>query len=178
MASKQRTSWKFVARGDIIEFTYNDNQRTVLVLHRGLKTTKRDGSESFLLHGIELEKRAKKQVRTAFVRSIVDLSEGLSFRGRKSGEVQLGIDIKKKSSREAAAQIFYNDIKKLLANNPIPVYKTYDKQILGRGSVFLSDFQFPKDLVEEVYGHYYAGYEQAKRNLPTFGKKRTARDKV
>ena len=39
------------------------------------------------------------------------------------------------------------------------------------------DFQFPKDLTEELYGHYYAGYEQSKRDLPTFGKKRT-RDKV
>ena len=178
MASKQRTSWKFVSRGDIIEFAYNDNQRTVLVLHRGLKSIKKDGGESFLLHGIELEKRGRKQVRTAFIRSIVDLSEGLSFRGRKSGEVQLGIDIKKKSSREAAAQIFYREVKKLLSNNPIPVYKTYDKQILGRGSVFLADFQFPTDLTEELYGHYYAGYEQSKRDLPTFGKKRTARDKV
>ena len=53
MASKQRTSWKFVSRGDIIEFAYNDNQRTVLVLHRGLKSIKKDGGESFLLHGIE-----------------------------------------------------------------------------------------------------------------------------
>ncbi len=178
MASKKRTSWKFVSRGDIIEFTYNDNQRTVLVLHRGLKTTKTDGGESFLLHGIELEKRAKKQVRTAFVRSIVDLSEGLSFRGKTSNYIQLGIDIKKKSSREAAAQIFYRDIKKLLENNPIPVYKTYSKETLGRGSVFLSDFQFPKDLVQEVYGHYYEGFEQMKKNLPVFGKKRTARDKI
>ena len=34
------------------------------------------------------------------------------------------------------------------------------------------DFQFPKDLTEELYGHYYGGYEESKRDLPTFGKKK------
>ena len=44
--------------------------------------------------------------------------------------------------------------------------------------VVKKEANFPTDLTEELYGHYYAGYEQSKRDLPTFGKKRTARDKV
>ena len=132
-----RWNWNKLREGQVVTFKYLGKDRTVLVLAPSLPLHKVDGSIVNLLHGIQLEVRASRQLTISQISKILNKSGKLGKLVIENKIQYFAVDIKD-------PQIAYSKIKDDIKGHG--VYKTYKVNVAKRAIVYLEEFKFPKSV--------------------------------
>ncbi len=150
--AKTRISWSKVSAGDVVEFRYQGKKpgsksryRTALILNERHMYTRVDGKRVRLVHMLQLSAIPKRP--GAFV--LKDSNIKRLF--KKVGPIELregaeGPYHAIKTSRQAAKRR-YNKLRELVT--AFGNYRTFSWHRLRSRAVFMSEFEFPEDLITE-----------------------------
>ena len=153
---KLRYQWTKMAAGDIVEFSYKGQRKnarrrysTVLILSEKVMVVRKDGKKVRLVHGLQL--RSIPRRKGSRILKEAQYSKLL----RKIGRIEVreyidtpgGTGYAVAGARQTALKR-YERVDALVAQYGI--YRTFDYNICKRNALFLSEFQWPRNVIEGV----------------------------
>tara|TARA_Y100000004_G_C8958352_1_gene431963 strand:- start:7650 stop:8252 length:603 start_codon:yes stop_codon:yes gene_type:complete len=153
---RKRYQWTKMAAGDIVEFSYKGQRknarrryRTVLILSEKVMVQRKDGKKVRLVHGLQLRSTPRRKgsriLKEAQYSKLLRKIGRVEVREYDKTEDGLGYAI---SGARQTALKRYERVDALVAEYGI--YRTFDYNICKRNALFLSEFQWPDNVIDQA----------------------------